>query len=78
MRLARESKVKRQLLRAAIMTVRGRSVYATTGDPSMLDAGWRLFHSTRPWLQLDGTFRSTTTETRCSYFAAARKALESR
>jgi hypothetical protein len=78
MRLHNEALIKRRLLRAAIMTVRGRAIYKATGDSSMMDNGWMMYHGTRPWLQFDGTFRSTTTETRNSYFAAARKVLESR
>jgi hypothetical protein len=75
MRLHNDSLVKRRLLRAAIMTVKGRAVYNATGDSSLLDAGWELYRSIADWSQL---LDSKLAETRSCYFMAARTALELR
>jgi hypothetical protein len=75
MRLHNDSLVKRRLLRAAIMTVRGKVIYAATGDSNMLAAGWLLYRSIADWSQL---LDSKLAESRSDYFMAAKRALESR
>ena len=75
MRLHNDSLVKRRLLRAAIMTVRGKAIYAATGDASVLDAGWEMYRNIASWSQL---LNSKLAEARSDYFMAARRALESR
>jgi hypothetical protein len=70
-----ESLIKRRLLRAAIMTHRGKVIYNATGDSSMLAAGWEMYRNVVTWSQL---LDSKLADARSDYFMTARKALESR
>ncbi len=75
MRLHNETLIKMRLLRAAVMTARGKAIYAATGNSSVLYAGWEMYRNIADWSQL---LDSKLAEARSDYFMAARKALESR
>ena len=70
--------IKIQLLRAAILTHRGKSHFAETGNAHLLDTGWRLYHNARQVPGLNGKVSTTSLTTVEEYFVGARRQLASR